>query len=156
MFITVLHGAKQRSLFNINCKTVVLLDWIKVKCGCENEAKIDLANLNGQVMNLPHHPSAVASDLLGQREEYILISIKRTSDPSKLVHTSLLNNYDLCDPQCLAKFREEITEKKPCESAEENGLSKKKLISSLSTEGQSRPHKQIRFSSASTIQTYPV
>lgn len=40
-------------------------------------ADIDLANLNGQVMNLPHHQSTVASDVLGQREEYILVSINR-------------------------------------------------------------------------------
>lgn len=40
-------------------------------------AEIDLANLNGQVMNLPHHKSTPASDRLRQREEYILISISR-------------------------------------------------------------------------------
>lgn len=40
-------------------------------------AEIDLANLNGQLMNLPHHQFAVASDVLAQREEYILISISR-------------------------------------------------------------------------------
>lgn len=40
-------------------------------------AEIDLVNLNGQMMNLPHHQSAVASDVLGQREEYILVSISR-------------------------------------------------------------------------------
>lgn len=40
-------------------------------------AEIDLANLNGQVMNLPQHQSAVASDVLGLREEYILVSINR-------------------------------------------------------------------------------
>lgn len=40
-------------------------------------AEIDLANLNGQVMNLPHHQSVVASDVLGQREDYILVSIHR-------------------------------------------------------------------------------
>ncbi|MCJ8739987.1 hypothetical protein PDJAM_G00053760 [Pangasius djambal] len=155
MFITVLHGDNQRSLFNTQCKIVVLLDWIKVKCGCDHEAEIDLANLDGQVMNLPHHHSAVASDVLGQREEYILISISRTSDPSNPVHTSLLHNYDLHDPQGLAKLREEKTEKKPCASAEANRLSRR-LTSSLSTESQPRPYKQIRFSSASTFQTYPV
>lgn len=30
---------KQRSLFNTQCKTIVLLDWIKVKCGCEHEGR---------------------------------------------------------------------------------------------------------------------
>lgn len=40
-------------------------------------AEIDLANLNGQMMNLPRHQSAVASDVLVQREEYILVSISR-------------------------------------------------------------------------------
>ncbi|XP_053543271.1 uncharacterized protein LOC128635274 isoform X4 [Ictalurus punctatus] len=132
MFITVLHGDDQKSLFNTQCKTVVLLDWIKVKCGCKNE---------------------VASDVLAQREEYILISISRTSDPSNPVHTSLLHNYDLHDPQCLAKLREEKTEKKPCASEEANGLSRR-LPSSLSTESQPRPYKQIRFSSSPTFQTY--
>ncbi|XP_060754035.1 uncharacterized protein CXorf65 homolog [Neoarius graeffei] len=155
MFITVLHGDKQRSLFNTQCKTIVLLDWIKVKCGCEQEAEIDLANLNGQVMNLPHHKSTPASDRLRQREEYILISISRTNDPSNPVHTSLLRNHDLHNPQCLSKLREEKTEEKPCSSAEANKLSRR-VTSSLSTESQPKLYKQIRFSSASTFQTYPV
>ncbi|XP_047676621.1 uncharacterized protein CXorf65 homolog isoform X1 [Tachysurus fulvidraco] len=147
MFITVLHGDNQRSLFNTQCKTVVLLDWIKVKCGCEHEAEIDLANLKGQVMNLPHQQFAVASDVLGQREEYILISISRTSNPSIPVHTSLLHNYDLPDPQCL----ESKTEQETCASAETGRL--RKFTSSLSTESQPRPYKQIRFS---TYQADPV
>ncbi|XP_058269598.1 uncharacterized protein CXorf65-like isoform X2 [Hemibagrus wyckioides] len=139
MFITVLHGDNQRSLFNTQCKTVVLLDWIKVKCGCRREAEIDLANLNGQMMNLPHHQSAVASDVLGQREEYILVSMSRTGDPSNPVYTPLLHNYHLPDPQCL-----------------EEGRLNRTLTSSVSNESQPKPHKQIRFSSASTFQVYPV
>ncbi|KAM9468756.1 uncharacterized protein C22orf15-like isoform 2-T2 [Clarias gariepinus] len=137
MFITVLHGDNQRSLFTIQCKTVVLLDCIKVKCGCQHEAEIDLANLNGEVMNLPQRQSAVASSILCQREEYILISISRPSNASKPVYTSLLHNYDLHDPQSLAKLREEKDEKKPCPSAELNKLSSR-VSSSLSTQVNTR------------------
>ncbi|KAG7322088.1 hypothetical protein KOW79_014946 [Hemibagrus wyckioides] len=155
MFITVLHGDNQRSLFNTQCKTVVLLDWIKVKCGCRREAEIDLANLNGQMMNLPHHQSAVASDVLGQREEYILVSMSRTGDPSNPVYTPLLHNYHLPDPQCLVKLPEAKTEQETCASAEEGRLNRT-LTSSVSNESQPKPHKQIRFSSASTFQVYPV
>lgn len=50
-------------------------------------AEIDLANLNGQVMNLPHHQSAVAADVLGLKEEYILVSVNGKEIEENVIHT---------------------------------------------------------------------
>ncbi|KAL7831752.1 hypothetical protein AOLI_G00293000 [Acnodon oligacanthus] len=152
MFITVLYGDKQKSLFNIQCKTVALLACMKVKCSCEHEAEIDLANLNGQVMNLQCHSGGPASDVLSQREVYILISVRRSSDPSDPVHTSLLHNCDLNDPLVLAKLQSEETERKQCASGELN-RSSRTLTSSVSNQSKPRISRRIRFSSASTHQT---
>lgn len=51
LWVYVQFTDKERSLFNTQCKTVVLLDWIKVKCGCERggrcpeHVKVSLSNL---------------------------------------------------------------------------------------------------------------
>ncbi|KAM6432446.1 uncharacterized protein CXorf65 homolog isoform 2-T3 [Liasis olivaceus] len=75
MFITVLHGENKADLFNIHCKIQILLDGIKHRCGCEDKDEIELADESGQVKNLLQNKHHCATELLGERETYVLLSV---------------------------------------------------------------------------------
>ncbi|XP_067910429.1 uncharacterized protein CXorf65 homolog isoform X2 [Heterodontus francisci] len=75
MFITVLYGDNEHALFNSYCKTQVLLDCIKQNCCYETEAEVDLADESGQVKNLLQNQHSYASEILTEREVYILLGV---------------------------------------------------------------------------------
>ncbi|XP_066566033.1 uncharacterized protein CXorf65 homolog [Amia ocellicauda] len=104
MFITVLHGDNEQTLFNIQCKTVLLLDSIKLKCHCKNEAEIDLADDSGQVKNLLPNQQRCASELLSERGEYVLVSISRPPGSQQPVYTPILQDEDFLGSKFLANL----------------------------------------------------
>ncbi|XP_073513417.1 uncharacterized protein [Phyllobates terribilis] len=75
MFITVLYGESEETLFNINCKVQLLLESIKNLCHYENEGEIELADEGGQVKNLQENQQRYASELLGERETCVLLAM---------------------------------------------------------------------------------
>nr|XP_015192927.1 PREDICTED: uncharacterized protein CXorf65-like [Lepisosteus oculatus] len=104
MFITVLHGDNEQTLFNTDCKTITLLDSIKLRCHCASKAEVDLADESGQVRNLLQHRQRYASELLDEREEFILVSVSWPSGSHQPVYTPMLQDEDLLSSRFLAKL----------------------------------------------------
>ncbi|XP_068936775.1 uncharacterized protein CXorf65 homolog isoform X3 [Petaurus breviceps papuanus] len=78
MFITILHGDHEKTLFNSHCKGEVLLNSIKQCCGCKPEVMIELADESGHLKNLLQNPHLYASELLKPRETYIPFTVTPT------------------------------------------------------------------------------
>nr|XP_042707859.1 uncharacterized protein CXorf65 homolog [Chrysemys picta bellii] len=104
MFITVLHGENEKTLFNIHCKVQLLLESIKHCCGYENEGEIELADVSGQVKNLLQNQHCYASELLSEREICVLLSVTRGEGSSEVVFTPLLKDEGVINPKFLAKL----------------------------------------------------
>ncbi|XP_069597154.1 uncharacterized protein CXorf65-like isoform X2 [Ranitomeya imitator] len=104
MFITVLYGESEETLFNINCKVQLLLESIKHLCHYENEGEIELADEGGQVKNLQENQQRYASELLGERETCVLLAVTRSPDSSDIIFTPLLNDDTVVNAKFLAKL----------------------------------------------------
>ncbi|XP_067910428.1 uncharacterized protein CXorf65-like isoform X1 [Heterodontus francisci] len=104
MFITVLYGDNEHALFNSYCKTQVLLDCIKQNCCYETEAEVDLADESGQVKNLLQNQHSYASEILTEREVYILLGVNKSASASTPVYIPLLNNDNIVNSKFLAKL----------------------------------------------------
>ncbi|XP_048471390.1 uncharacterized protein CXorf65 homolog isoform X4 [Rhincodon typus] len=104
MFVTVLYGDNEHALFNTLCKIPVLLDCIKQNCHYETEAEVDLADETGQVKNLSQNQHCYASDILTEREVYILLGVNKPNRASTPVYVPLLNNDDIVNSKFLAKL----------------------------------------------------
>nr|XP_020824469.1 uncharacterized protein CXorf65 homolog isoform X1 [Phascolarctos cinereus]XP_020824470.1 uncharacterized protein CXorf65 homolog isoform X1 [Phascolarctos cinereus] len=109
MFITILHGDHEKTLFNSHCKVEALLSSIKQCCGCEPEEMIELADESGQLKNLLQYPQLYASELLKPRETYIPFSVKRPEGSSEPVFVALLKD-EVIDSKLLGRAWREI----PC------------------------------------------
>ncbi|XP_013417287.1 uncharacterized protein LOC106178588 [Lingula anatina] len=85
MYITVRFGDQEQALFNPHCRIISLVNEIKAKCRCE-DVDIDLCDESGNVKHLGHQAQfKFASDLLVDRETYILIKVERKDgDPQYL------------------------------------------------------------------------
>ncbi|XP_072467744.1 uncharacterized protein CXorf65 homolog isoform X1 [Notamacropus eugenii] len=117
MFITILHGDHEKTLFNSYCKVEALLNSIKQCCGCEPEGIIELADENGQLKNLRQHPHLYASELLKPRETYIPFTVTRPEGSSEPVFVALLKDDEVIDSKLLEKHkhsRSESIKDKPC------------------------------------------
>ncbi|XP_041030025.1 uncharacterized protein CXorf65 homolog [Carcharodon carcharias] len=104
MFITVLYGDNEYALFNANCKTQILLDCIKKNCHYETEAEVDLADDSGQVKNLPQNQHCYTSDILTERQVYILLGVSKPACASTPMYMPLLNNNNIVNSKFLAKL----------------------------------------------------
>ncbi|XP_033028374.1 uncharacterized protein CXorf65 homolog isoform X4 [Lacerta agilis] len=101
MFVTVLHGENRADIFNIHCEVQRLLDGIKRRCGCEDEDDIELADESGQVKNLLQNKQRSATELLGEREAYVLLGVTRGERPSMRVFTPLLKDESVINAKFL-------------------------------------------------------
>ncbi|CAN2388097.1 Putative Interleukin 2 receptor [Pristimantis euphronides] len=104
MFISVLYGDNEESLFNINCKVQLLVESIKNTCHYENEGEIELADESGQVKNLLENQQRYASELLNEREMCVLLAVTRSADSSDVMFTPLLNDDTIVNAKFLAKL----------------------------------------------------
>uniref|UniRef100_UPI00398ECE08 uncharacterized protein CXorf65-like n=1 Tax=Pristiophorus japonicus TaxID=55135 RepID=UPI00398ECE08 len=104
MFITVLYGDNEHALFNTYCKTQILLDCIKQNCHYETEAEVDLADESGQVKNLLQNKHCYASEILTEREVYILLGVNKPANDSMPVYIPLLNDDNIVNSKFLAKL----------------------------------------------------
>lgn len=68
----------EERIFNPNCLSAVFLSHIKKTCVNPSEnniESIDLANENGEVMDLASKPKEVAKKFLEERAYYILVKV---------------------------------------------------------------------------------
>ncbi|XP_036599199.1 uncharacterized protein CXorf65 homolog isoform X2 [Trichosurus vulpecula] len=103
MFITILHGDHEKTLFNSHCKVEALLNSIKQCCGCEPEGMIELADENGQLKNLLQYRQLYASELLKPRETYIPFTVKQPEGSLEPVFVALLKDDEVIDSKLLGK-----------------------------------------------------
>ncbi|XP_053308088.1 uncharacterized protein CXorf65 homolog [Spea bombifrons] len=104
MFITVLYGDNEEALFNLNCKVQLLLESMKSCCHPESEGDVDLADESGQVKNLLDNQQLYASEILAERETYVLLAVTKTVGSTDAIFTPLLNDEGIVNPKFLAKL----------------------------------------------------
>ncbi|XP_048418228.2 uncharacterized protein LOC125466993 isoform X2 [Stegostoma tigrinum] len=67
-------------------------------------AEVDLADETGQVKNLSQNQHCYASDILTEREIYILLGVNKPNKASTPVYVPLLNNDNIVNSKFLAKL----------------------------------------------------
>lgn len=91
-FITVKYGDNSEKIFNPNCVSSVLLAFIKISCGFDDESyQIDLATESGEVIDLANHGKEYAKKYLDDRRAYILVKIIEGEDDTPVTYSPLLN-----------------------------------------------------------------
>ncbi|EDV22435.1 Uncharacterized protein CXorf65 [Trichoplax sp. H2] len=88
-FIRVLYGNNQEIISNPYCLVRILLESIKRRCECGREEMIDLADDNGNLINLYMYDNHYANEYLKDSSAYVLIGINESG--SNRQYTSLLN-----------------------------------------------------------------
>jgi hypothetical protein len=76
MFIIVKYGNKKDALFNICCKTNLLVENMKQRCNVDNSIEIDLLDMNGFSKHIQESRNPYAHDVLKNREILILARIE--------------------------------------------------------------------------------
>ncbi|XP_074159842.1 uncharacterized protein CXorf65 homolog isoform X1 [Sminthopsis crassicaudata] len=129
MFITILHGDHEKTLFNSHCKVEALLNSIKQCCGCEPEGMIELADESGQLKNLLQYPHLYASELLKPRETYIPFAVTRPEGSSEPVFVALLKDDEVIDSKFLAALKHVRNSNSPVpEKQSKPGKTKRKTL----------------------------
>ncbi|KAM3830735.1 uncharacterized protein CXorf65 homolog [Vipera latastei] len=142
MFITVLHGEHKADLFNIHCKVQILLDGIKHRCGCEGKEEIELADESGQVKNLLQNKYRYATELLGERETYVLLSVTNGEKASESEFRPLLKDEHIINPKFLAKLGSCQEHKGPSPKMKSRRIHRKSTLDIPTAEGirNASPH----------------
>lgn len=103
MFITVKFGEKEEALFNPYCKTMLLLENIKQRCNCREE-EVDLSDNEGNIKHLSETPLRYASEVLRERESFVLIRVDKNDESHKPNYTPLLIDNEAIDAAFLARL----------------------------------------------------
>ncbi|XP_072770371.1 uncharacterized protein C22orf15-like isoform X2 [Nerophis lumbriciformis] len=98
MFVTVLFGESKMELFNINCQLIHFVHNLKERCGVDMKDCVDLMNCSGAVVNLESKLLSLdlASSLLAERQNYVLVQVSRNDDDGSLKYVSLLKSVSPC------------------------------------------------------------
>ncbi|XP_072770322.1 uncharacterized protein C22orf15-like [Nerophis lumbriciformis] len=98
MFVTVLFGESKMELFNINCQLIHFVHNLKERCGVDMKDCVDLMNCSGAVVNLESKLLSLdlASSLLAERQNYVLVQVCRNDDDGSLKYVSLLKSVSPC------------------------------------------------------------
>uniref|UniRef100_A0A2H6NCA6 Uncharacterized protein n=1 Tax=Micrurus carvalhoi TaxID=3147026 RepID=A0A2H6NCA6_9SAUR len=139
MFITVLHGEQKANLFNIHCKVQILLDGIKHRCGCEDKEEIELADESGQVKNLLQNKYHYATELLGERETYVLLHVTNGEKLSETEFRPLLKDEHIINPKFLAKLGSCEEHKGPSPRMKSRRIHRKSTLDIPTAEGLRNP-----------------
>ncbi|KAM4616848.1 uncharacterized protein C22orf15 [Polymixia lowei] len=101
MFVTVLYGDYRTELFNLNCKLINFIHSLKERCGLDMKDCVDLMDRSGTVMNLCQRKQRVelASSLLVERSNYVLLRVCRGEDNEGQKYVPLLNNLSKSHPE---------------------------------------------------------
>nr|XP_058949889.1 uncharacterized protein CXorf65 homolog [Pocillopora verrucosa] len=107
-FITIHFGDNQKLFFNLLCPTVILYKNIKLRCGCEKQAVIDIADENGSLKTIYERPpDQYASQYLQGRANFVLLKVLKKIDAISGKEVSsfepLLNNVTEVYPDLMAK-----------------------------------------------------
>ncbi|XP_073256270.1 uncharacterized protein CXorf65 homolog [Porites lutea] len=104
MFITVRFGDGEESIFNPNCRTDILLDDIKRRCNCTKDATVDLSDESGNLKFLVNHPLIYATELLKERESFVLIRVEKKGENEGDQYTPMLNDMITVTPAFLERL----------------------------------------------------
>lgn len=104
MFITVRFGDGEESIFNPNCRTDILLDDIKRRCNCNKDATVDLCDESGNLKYLVNHPLSYATELLKEREAFVLIRVEKKGETEGDSYTPMLNDIITVTPAFLERL----------------------------------------------------
>jgi len=104
MFITVRYGDSEESIFNPNCRTDILLDDIKRRCNCTKDATVDLSDESGNLKYLVNHPLSYASEILKERESFVLIRVEKKGETEGDSYTPMLNDMITVTPEFLERL----------------------------------------------------
>lgn len=111
MFITVKYGDHEEALFNPNCRILHLLEDIKRRCNCAENAVIDLSDLQGAVKNLTDHQASNGSEFLNERETFILVRVEKNIEGGEFpLYTPLLDDEDVLTKDFLESLRRTPTD----------------------------------------------
>jgi len=116
-FVTVKFSKDQSLLFNPNCKILVLLDDIKKRCKCPDNAIIEVSDTKGEIKHLQEHLDDYATSLLKGRETLILLEIKTNEETKELRYVPLLKNVKKLYPgayERLSKAKTSHPDNKDC------------------------------------------
>lgn len=146
-FFVVQHGDQKKTLFNANCKVAILLDNIKLRCGCDKTTMIDLFDSTGSMCRLEDHPKDNGIKFVRERETYILV--KREEHNGITKYTCLLKGLESSDPELLDQIEGRSQEQRPSNSRlAERRIStklpdKKHIAHALIAKRKSRPFNKI-------------
>ncbi|KAL8610437.1 hypothetical protein ACOMHN_035154 [Nucella lapillus] len=94
MFVIVRYGEDKSKIFNSHCKNGILLETMKIHCGCGKKEVVEVCDERGLVKNLRNHPTSYGSDFLKERETLVLLTVHNTpadkGETAKPVFTPLL------------------------------------------------------------------
>jgi len=111
IWVFVCHLDREEALFNPNCRTLHLLEDIKRRCNCAENAVIDLSDLQGAVKNLTDHQAANASEFLNERETFILVRVEKNCEGRDFpLYTPLLHDEDVLTTDFLESLRRTPTD----------------------------------------------
>ncbi|XP_032229648.1 uncharacterized protein CXorf65 homolog [Nematostella vectensis] len=134
MFITVRYGDGEESLFNPHCRINSLLEDIRKRCKCTKDAHVDLSDERGNLKYLVEHPTSYASDLLKERESFVLIRIEKKPEDEGDMYTPLLNDIDVITESFLERLSK-------CESETASSKSTKAAVVTNNNKKQSLVNK---------------
>ncbi|CAF0876731.1 unnamed protein product [Brachionus calyciflorus] len=111
MYFTLKFGDNQEAFLNSNCKVLHLLDHIKKIANLNDKYSepdmgldLDVCDLNGEVKNLNENKLNYGSNLLREKEKYILIKIDHKKTDGKPVYSVLLNNDQIINEEFIARL----------------------------------------------------
>ncbi|CAJ1068331.1 uncharacterized protein C22orf15 [Xyrichtys novacula] len=107
MFVTILFGDGKMEMFNLNCKLINFIHFLKEKCCLDFNEIVDLLDSSGKVMNLERkqHSLDLASSVLVERQYYILLRVCRDPESEGVKYVSLLNNFSQSHPELTELLR---------------------------------------------------
>ncbi|KAJ7392688.1 hypothetical protein OS493_010339 [Desmophyllum pertusum] len=104
MFITVRFGDGEESIFNPNCRTNILLEDIKRRCNCTKDVTVDLSDESGNLKYLANHPMSYATEILKERESFVLIRVEKKGETEGDSYTPMLNDLIIVTPEFLERL----------------------------------------------------
>ena len=75
-FFLVKHGKDQILILNSDCQMRILLDWIKKRCGLERGMVVDLADEEGNILDLIHKGDEYANQWIAATKLFLLVKVE--------------------------------------------------------------------------------
>ncbi|XP_049907175.1 uncharacterized protein C22orf15 isoform X1 [Epinephelus moara] len=94
-------------MLNPNCRLINFIHHLKERCGLDRKECVELMDSSSRVMNLEgkQQSVALASSVLVERQNYVLLRVCRDSDTGGRKYVSLLNNFSQSHPELAELLR---------------------------------------------------